>query len=432
MASSRSSLGHSPPPVLLTLGQFYGTLAAVRCLGRAGVPVTMAEGRVLAPARWSRYVTRRVSCPDVWEADAFLSWLLAFGASSPGHVLLPTSDDVAWIIAANREALSTHFRLLPTPLSAVDALLDKRALLGLCREVGLDVPETWFPRSAAEAAELGARAGAPLLIKPRSQVLLASRTKGTLVEDAAELGARFDEFLAQNRYGERIRSHLPDVVRPIVQRFHPDANENIYSLSGYVDGRGELVAARAARKILQRPRKLGIGLCFEEAPVDERLAERVAALSRRVGYQGVFEVEFIHVGSRRLLIDYNPRLYGQLAFDIDRGMPLPRLAYADALGDEAAVSALAAEARAERSSGQRVYCHRLLFELLLLVQGLSSRLSADEERGWRRWWSEHRRRSTDAVVDADDLAPCGVDVATHLASYARHPRAFVRSMVLDR
>jgi predicted ATP-grasp superfamily ATP-dependent carboligase len=391
----------------------------------------MAEGRMLAPARWSRYVTRRLSCPEVSDTEAFLAWLLELGAAMPGHVLLPTSDDLAWLIAENREALGVNFRILPTPLAAVDALLDKHALLGHCRAVGIGVPETWFPESADEAVSLGARAGFPLVLKPRSQVFFRSQSKGSLVRDEGALRSRFEAFVAHDSYGERLRRRSPDVVWPMLQRYYPNAKESIYSLSGYVDRRGELVALRASRKILQRPRNLGIGLCFEEAAVDEPLAEKLGALCRRVGYQGVFEVEFIHVASEPVLIDFNPRFYGEIGFDVDRGLPLPRLAYTDALGDEAGLASLSAAARAWRGPEPRVYCHRFLFELLLRGQRLSNRISETEELRWREWWKDHRANATDAVADADDLAPWLVDVVSHVASCARHPRSFVRSMVFD-
>jgi predicted ATP-grasp superfamily ATP-dependent carboligase len=70
----RSSIMTTParPPILLTMADYYGTLAAVRSLGRLGVPITVAESKLLAPARWSRYVTRRVGCPDVSDSEAFL------------------------------------------------------------------------------------------------------------------------------------------------------------------------------------------------------------------------------------------------------------------------------------------------------------------------------------------------------------------------
>jgi D-aspartate ligase len=421
----------STPPVLLTVGRFYGTLAAVRCLGRAGVPVTLADGHALAPARWSRFVTRRVRCPEPEDTEAFLAWLLEFGAASPGHVLLASSDDVAWLMAENREALARFYHLPPAPFAAVDGVLDKHALHRHCREAGVDAPETRFPRSIDEAQAAGAELGFPLILKPRTQVLLDSRSKGALVEHPSELGARLRRFRADNHHGERIRKRSPDVEWPMLQRYYSGARESIYGFSGYADGAGEIVCVRAARKVFQRPRKLGIGLCFEDAAVDERRLEGLRALCRRVGYRGVFEVEYVEDGPRSLLIDFNPRFYGQMAFDVDRGVPLPLLAYADALGDRAAFAALVAQARAPRPSRPSACCHRFLFELMLRGQSLSGRLPHGEAQRWQRWWTEHRAAATDAVADAGDPLPWGVDVMSHLFLIARHPRSSFRTLFLE-
>ncbi len=422
-------------PVLLTVGHFYGTLAAARCLGRAGVPVTLAERGTFAPTCWSRWITRRVRCPDSHDPQAFLAFLLEFGATSPGHVLLPSSDDLAWLIADNREALSRSFRLIDAPFEAVNALLDKRLLHEHCQAVGLGVPETWFPTSEEEALSLGEKAGFPLILKPRTQVQLDSHGKGALVEEAAELGPRLRAYLANNHHGEGIRRHTPDIGWPMLQRYHPGGREGIYGLSGYVGAGAEILGVRASRKIFQRPRKLGIGLCFEEARVDPQVLAGLGALFRRVGYRGIFEVELIELGpppARPVLIDCNPRFYGQMGFDIARGLPLPRFAHADALGDGAALAALASEAREAARDGEQVYCHHFLFELMRRAQTLSGRMSHDEEQRWQRWWEDHRRCATDAVADADDPMPRRVDIAAQLGAIARHPRSFMRAIVLDR
>jgi predicted ATP-grasp superfamily ATP-dependent carboligase len=432
MFAPPASSTRTTPPVLLTVGQFYGTLAAARCLGRAGVPVTLADGHALAPARWSRYVARRVACPEVHEPEAFVGWLLEFGRDNPGHVLLPTSDDVAWLFAERREELAEHYRMIPGTFASIDSLLDKHALLEHAHAVGLDVPDTWFPESEGDAVTLARAVGFPLLLKPRTQVLHQSGSKGVLVENAEELVARHAELRARDRYGARLLRRNPAAAWPMLQRYYPSASEHIYSLSGYAGEGGALVAARGARKILQRPRKLGIGLCFEEAPLVRTLVDGVAALCRRAGYRGVFEAEFVELEGRALLIDFNPRFFSQMAFDIDRGMPLPRLAYADALGDCTGFDALALAAHVGESAGGHVYSHRVLFELMLRAQRASGHLSADEERHWRGWWSQHRADATDAVGDRGDVGPLAIDVIGHLSWFARHPRSFVRTMVLDR
>ena len=52
---------------------------------------------------------------------------------------------------------------------------------------------------------------------------------------------------------------------------------------------------RAARKIVQQPRNIGVGLCFEPALVDPHLADQAKRLCERIGYYGVFEIEFLLV-----------------------------------------------------------------------------------------------------------------------------------------
>ncbi len=309
------------PPILLTMADYYGTLAAVRCLGRLGIPITVAESKLLAPARWSRYVTRRVECPDVGDSDAFLEWLMRFGEREPGHVLYPTSDDMAWLFALHREELGRHFLMYQPGVDVIYGLLNKQRLHDLCKDVGLDVPETWFPEGEKDLERVAAEARFPVLLKPQTQILFESHVKGAQVERASELLPRYREFLERNRYGRKLLDQDPKANRPMVQAFYPEAAQNIFSLSGFVDRTGELFVARGAVKVLQRPRKLGIGLCFEEVPVEPVLAEKLRALCKKLGYHGTFELEFIRAGGKQLLIDFNPRFYSQMGFDIARGKP---------------------------------------------------------------------------------------------------------------
>ncbi len=420
------------PPILLTMADYYGTLAAVRSLGRLGIPITVAESKLLAPARWSRYVTRRVQCPDVNDAEGFLEWLVAFGEREPGHVLYPTSDDMAWLFALHRERLSRHFLMYQPHVDAIYGLLNKRRLHDLCEGVGLDVPDTWFPDDEAAIERVAAEARFPVLLKPQTQILFESHVKGAQVERASELLPRYREFLLKNRYGHQLLAYDARANRPMVQAFYPEAAQNIFSLSGFVDRTGELFVARGALKVLQRPRKLGIGLCFEEVPVDAQLAQKVRELCVKLGYFGSFEVEFIRAGGRQMLIDFNPRFFSQMGFDIARGMPLPLFVYEAARGDEARLAEVAREALAWKGAGQYVYSHRGILELLLRAQGLSGRMSAAEVRQWRDWYERNRERAVDAVIDTGDWVPWVVDVAMHLRSYARHPKSFIRTMVLDR
>src|ERR671915_142673 len=99
------------PPVLLCNANFYGTLAAVRCYGRLGIPITVADSTKLAHAQWSKFVSRRERAPLEGDADALLSWLFAFGRQYPGHVLYPTNDEMAWLLAYHQERLAGLYRM---------------------------------------------------------------------------------------------------------------------------------------------------------------------------------------------------------------------------------------------------------------------------------------------------------------------------------
>ena len=419
-------------PFLLTMADYYGTLAAVRCLGRAGIPVTVAEGRWLAPARWSRFVTQRVACPSVSDTEAFLEWLLRFGEQQPGHVLYPTSDELAWLFALHREALSRNFQLYQPPFESLYGLLNKRHLLEACQAVGIEAPRTYFPTSDAELVQVAREAGFPVLIKPQTQILFESHVKGAQVESASALVSRYREFVRKNRYGAELLARDPGVVHPMVQAFHPEAAQDIYSLSGFVDESGTLSGLRAAIKVLQRPRKLGIGLCFEHAEVEPALAEKLVALCQHVWYHGIFEVEFIRVGEAFLLIDFNPRFYSQMGFEIARGLPLPVLVWLAATGNREALGQALEISASWAPGGRPVYSHRFILEVLLRAQGLSGKLSATEVSYWRSWYARAEGQRTDAVLDAADLVPSLVDAVVQLKGYARHPRSFLRSMVLDR
>jgi predicted ATP-grasp superfamily ATP-dependent carboligase len=215
----------------------------------------------------------------------------------------------------------------------------------------------------------------------------------------------------------------------MVQEYLTAAETSIFSVSGFVDEKGEIVS-RSAMKVLQRPRKVGIGLCFEGRAPEEVLVQKLKALFQKVGYWGAFESEFIVDGDKRLLIDVNPRFYSQMGFDIARGLPLPMMVWHASRGDTTKVDEELARARAWKPSGDEAYCHKTMLDLVLTLQGLSGQMSRSDIRHWRDWYKEHG--VTDAVRDPEDKMPALVDAAAWVRHFAKHPRSFVRSFVLNR
>jgi hypothetical protein len=184
----------------------------------------------------------------------------------------------------------------------------------------------------------------PLVVKPQTQVLLAPHQKGRIVNGPLELLPAVHDLLRATRHGALLLADDPGAWRPLLQPYIEA--RGVYSLSGFIDRTGARFVVRAARKVFQRPRRLGVGLCFEEAVVAPALASGLRALCRSVGYHGVFEAEFLEGPYGPQLIDFNPRFYGQLAFDVARGGAAPGAAPAQ----HAAAGAREPAARQPRSS----------------------------------------------------------------------------------
>ena len=414
------------PRALLADATWYGTLAAARDLGVHGVRVTLASDRWLAPARWSRHVARTVSCPGTKDAARFLDWLLRFGTAQPGYVLYPTSDDIAWLVAAHSEPLSRFFRLYTPPIDCLVRLLDKARLMEEARAAGLDVPETRVPRDETEVERSAREVAFPLYVKPRAQVLGSDLGKGARVEKPALLLPCWRAQRSAAKYDPEVLNRVPDLCLPMLQSCVSNT-ERIYTVDGFVDETSDLYATLACVKILQRPRGSGPGIIFEHAEIDPVVDQGLRRLFRATGYCGVFDAEFMECGSRRLLIDVNPRFYNHMAFEIDRGLHLPWLAYLAATRDREALCGEVEQAKATHVP-RRAYVHRLPTALLLAAQRLARTMSPEDQLRWRSWISEYRGSVTDPSRAIGDRAPGIGEVAMEAVAFVRHPRAYLRGL----
>jgi len=415
------------PKALLADATWFGTLAAVRDLCAHGVSVTLGSDSWLAPARWSRHVKRTVACPRSKDAAAFFGWLLCFGAEQPGHVLYPTSDEVAWLVAARREELSPYFNLWTPPIESLVRLLDKARMIDEAKAVGLDVPETVVPKSEAEVEQCCRELDFPLYVKPRAQVFGQGIGKGVRVNSPSELRSAWRAQIAGVTYAPEVVEQIPDIRLPMLQRC-VSGTERIYTIDGFVDETGDLSATLACVKVLQRPRGSGPGIIFEHAEVDPAIEDGLRRLFRRTGFYGVFDVEFLEAGSRKLLIDINPRYYNHMQFETERGLHLPWLTYLAATGDRITLKAEIEKAKSASISRQ-AYVHRLPTNLMLNLQRLSGRMSAQDELNWRRRIEGYHGSVTDPVRTPDDPAPALAEVAMESYAAVRHPRSYFKGLL---
>lgn len=422
-------MGPRRAPALLFDATFYGTLAAVRSLGRAGIRVAVADANRVTPATWSRYASRSLRSPPVAHASALMEWLVRFGTQEGPYVVYPTSDEVAFLLSSHREELSRHFAMYQPDVATMLRILDKKQLMETAQQVGVPTPPTVFPETAEDAERLAREIDGPLLFKPRTQLFRAIHHKGALVDNRGAIAREYDAFRRGSVYRRPVRDRMPELAEPMLQRFYPDGVDGILSVSGFRSRGGRDVVMLGAMKVLQRPRRLGIGLCFESAPVDPDVRDGALRLLDRLDYFGVFEIEFIQVGGRHLIIDMNPRFYNQLQLDIARGMDLPRIAYAAASGDDATVTELTRRVPPEALG--RAFRNGIGLRILVGAQRAFGRMSSAEALRWDAWAAGHGSALVDSVASDDDIGPLVADGATQVFGCLRHPFGFFRTMALE-
>lgn len=417
------------PSVLLGSASSGGTLAALRDLAGYGVDVNVIVDHPFCAAGWSRCAAHRYAGPVESDNVRYLDRLLAIGKSNPGQVLLPTSDELVWLYTSNAPILARYFRLYQPPIETIERILDKALLEKAATIAGLAVLPSWDPQSADELAELAPRLPYPVLIKPRTHVHRLRNDKGVVVHSPDELAAEYPRFLARERYRFDDTARAPGAVRPVIQKFVNIGREGVVSISGFIGQSADVFVTRRSTKILQRSRPVGVGVCYESCSADPDLSQAVYRLCRELGYFGLFEVEFILHDGAWTVIDFNPRLFNQIGLDLRRGLPLPMLAYLDALGETEAVRTLAAEAEHEAPAGKVVFSDNFTLHVILLAQTLCMRARLKDLAYWRGWARQNRARMVHFASDRSDPMPGIIHILSEIYLGFRAAPRFVRTML---
>jgi predicted ATP-grasp superfamily ATP-dependent carboligase len=296
--------------VLVTDADERSAVATCRALAAAGYEVTAGSSRRPSPSAWSRAVARRLHLPDPrLDEAAFVDALERELRATRHDVLLCTTDAAALAVSSRRERLDGLCRHGLPEDGTLARCLDKASLLEAAAAAALDAPESALCSTAEEAGATAAEFGYPVAVKPRRSVTGSGAKRdhagSQVVDTPAQLAA------AVARFG------LP----VIVQRTEPSGR--IYSVGGvYADGR--LLANVVSRYIRTWPPHAGSASFSETVEPSPELLGRIERLLSWFGYEGLFEVELLHLdGGGFAVIDFNPRVYGSMAIAEAAGVNLP-------------------------------------------------------------------------------------------------------------
>jgi predicted ATP-grasp superfamily ATP-dependent carboligase len=307
------------PAIVVDVGWVNG-LAAIRSLGRAGVRVLAADHRPSALGFHSRYA-ERVLVPDPLEDEHGFVEVLRDVASRVGAPVpvFPTHDPGLNALA---RGLDESFLAPFPPWGVLAAIQSKRAQLERAVAAEVDVPATRHPRSAADARAAAEELGMPVLVKPSDPIEFKRRFRRQAFR--CETAAEVDD--AYRRAEE---------FEPMVQELVPGDDDALYTVGSYLDRAGRPLGIFCGRKLRQTPP--GIGTCrVGEAVWVEEAVDAALRLLRAFGFHGLSQVEFKRDprDGRYKLMEINPRLWQWHGLAAACGVDLPRIAYADLLGEE--------------------------------------------------------------------------------------------------
>ncbi len=317
--TDQSKTVKSQPGAIVLGGNFVG-VGIVRSLGAHGIPTWVFDAdRSKSIAQFSRYTTRFVE-----TKEAIVDALLQEGRKHNlnGWVLFPVTDEYVEILSANRESLSSIYRVTTAPIEVTRFALDKRLTYSKADELGIAAPWTSVGNSVVDIEAEGVPY--PVILKPAVNHHFFPQTniKALPADDASELRRGFAQM---SRY-------IPSQEILIQERI-PGGGENQFSFCAICkDGRA--YASLVAQRRRQYPVDFGNASTFVETtdqPVVEAAGRRFL---ESIGFDGLAEVEFKFDprDGKYKILDVNPRTWGWHTLGKAAGMDFPYLLWQQAVG----------------------------------------------------------------------------------------------------
>jgi predicted ATP-grasp superfamily ATP-dependent carboligase len=235
----------------------------------------------------------------------------------------PTTDLIAYYISCLRDEFPSEVRRTIAPLEEIERALIKCRFTAACAAIGQSVPLTRTPTDLESALDAGRELGYPLILKPKSHLVVGAAQRGHLIHDETELRARFTPYSPAP--GQAVLAgRYPELRWPLLQRYVPSARQLVYSVSGLKDADHGIVTASLSYKREQWPPDVGTSTVQISGRDQEILAAGLRAADQLVTC-GLFELELLIDSAGLLAIDLNPRAFGFINLDIALGHDLPWL-----------------------------------------------------------------------------------------------------------
>ncbi|MGE5390255.1 MAG: ATP-grasp domain-containing protein [Deltaproteobacteria bacterium] len=299
------------------------SLAAVRSLGRRGIPVTALEYENIdlsqALGFYSRYTGQKAVIPHPRDPQAFIGGLRQMaGRFDNKPVLIAAGLDSVMAMSSLQGELEEVFHLLVPPYESLLLANDTGRLLEVAGRAGVPGPDTTTLGEGEDIEELSQRLDYPVVIKYREGELLqlGPEQRYRIINNARD-------FVTAYSYMHEKQSC------PLVQGYVSGGG---YGVSAVFDRNSQPVEIFCHHRIREYPVSGGPS-CLCEALWDDRMVGYAVSLLKELKWQGVAMVEFKGDpnGDVRLM-EINPRFWGSLPLPIIAGCDIPCAIYDTARG----------------------------------------------------------------------------------------------------
>ena len=317
------------PALLLKIGNYplhSGGLAAIRTLGRLGVPVYATTEDPFTPSALSRYCAGRFRWRTTGreDPDELVAGLRDIGRRI-GHrsVVVPADDEAAILIAEHPGELSEYF-LFPRIQSGLPRqLASKHELYKLCRQHNVPVPASALVSTTAEVEAFASTATFPVVAK-NAEPWVRHRTA---VVAGTTVLSEPSELLALTRTKGEVASVL-------LQDYVPEEHAEDWIVHLYCDQNSDCLVLFTGVKVRSWPPHAGATACGYSVanPVLAGLTERFC---KEIGFQGIadFDWRFDRRDGQYKLVDFNPRMGNQFRlFQTSAGIDVVRALYLNLTG----------------------------------------------------------------------------------------------------
>src|SRR6266851_4539255 len=313
-------------PVVILRAVGHGPLGILRTLGRLRVPVYVVEADPWSPAYFSRYCKGKFlfDVENVTPAKAVAYLLEVARKIGRRSILIPTTDEVAILVAENTDLLEQGFIFPRAHAGLVSSLCNKKEMHFLAKRCGIPTPEIVFPQSTDDVLRFIETATFPVMFKGIDGLRLLKYTgkRMFIVRTGTEL---------LEKYGQISEDERSNVM---LQEYIPGGDDTVWMFNGYFDESSYCQVGFTGKKLRQCPVHRGVtslGICLR----NERVEKTTKEFMKAVGYRGILDIGYKYDvrDDCYKVLDINPRIGATFRLFVDgNGMDVARSLYLDLTG----------------------------------------------------------------------------------------------------